>query len=473
MTSKNGKTCNERVLEFGRRIMYSKNTDYMLNYLTLRISDNEIRDSMTKANSHLSHKLYKPLASMNGFSCILYTSNYLFGEGDLYIPFINWLTLFVILLNPVFYRYKMEWCKWCSPLYLLVHTICTPLLFFGLMGPFNSEKLVNYQNNLLVNFLIAVMVEGNDIQTITVNCFQFLLASVLVCQAECISPYPEIETLVEEDQSCFNWILSRVYRQYVIAMVVFFSNYVKHLVYSGLYIEKERMKRQKVQLNRYFMSQKNGIVVMKDKCSVEEVNKLLFCNKSFQTLTGLDSEKEAAFFAQRRFQISQQIKEGVEDNEDEDEDSLLLTEQRVSLWDIYEILLSRHASTGEQEPLTVTVFVESPEEVMVQSIKSEDSVKVHPEPEIATLPKGKVVTLQVSIEPLIFEMQECNVLTFVDMTHLRRLVQAEQENLKFQIRESTVSHELMAPLKCIVRLSEDMISAPNERFKQMYINENP
>ena len=76
----------------------------------------------------------------------------------------------------------------------------------------------------------------------------------------------------------------------------------------------------------------------------------------------------------------------------------------MSLWDIYQIMLSRNATAGEQEPLTVTVFVESPEEILAQSVKSEDSVKVHPEPETASLPKGKVVTLQVSIEPLIFEM---------------------------------------------------------------------
>ena len=70
-------------------------------------------------------------------------------------------------------------------------------------------------------------------------------------------------------------------------------------------------------------------------------------------------------------------------------------------------------------------------------------------------------------------MQECYVITFVDMTHMRRLIQAEQENLKFQIRESTVSHELMAPLKCIARLSHDMVSATNERFRAMYVKENP
>ena len=76
---------------------------------------------------------------------------------------------------------------------------------------------------------------------------------MFVTRAECANPYPEVELLIEET-GCLNWGISRVYRSAVVATVVLFSFYVKYLVYAGLYIEKERMKRQKIQLNRYFMS---------------------------------------------------------------------------------------------------------------------------------------------------------------------------------------------------------------------------
>ena len=86
---------------------------------------------------------------------------------------------------------------------------------------------------------------------------------------------------------------------------------------------------------------------------------------------------------------------------------------------------------------------------------------------------SKEITLQVTIQSLIFEMQECRVITFVDMTHLKLLVQAEQQNMKMQIRESTVSHELLAPLRCIVRLSKDLIEPADERDRATFMMQNP
>ena len=142
----------------------------MLNYLTLRISDKEIRDAMTIANSHLSHKLYKPLATMNFVTCCIYTISYIYGSGDSFLVIVNLLTLFVIMLNPLIYKFRMQYCKWCSPMYLAVHAIFTPFLFGNKLGRLNTENRAKYQNQLLVNFLIASLVEGNDIQTITVNC---------------------------------------------------------------------------------------------------------------------------------------------------------------------------------------------------------------------------------------------------------------------------------------------------------------
>jgi uncharacterized protein YybS (DUF2232 family) len=62
------------------------------------------------------------------------------------------------MLNPVFYRYKKELCKWVPVIYLLVYSICTPLLYMRKLGPFNPSEPVNYQRTLLINFLIAALV---------------------------------------------------------------------------------------------------------------------------------------------------------------------------------------------------------------------------------------------------------------------------------------------------------------------------
>lgn len=74
--------------------------------------------------------------------------------------------------------------------------------------------------------------------------------------------------------------------------------------------------------------------------------------------------------------------------------------------------------------------------------------------------------MQVTIESLIFEMQECKVLTFVDMTNLKRLIEIERENLNLQLRESSVSHELIAPLRCISQLSADLMNAPSQKVRE-------
>ena len=179
---------------------------------------------------------------------------------------------------------------------------------------------------------------------------------MFVTRAECANPYPEVELLIEET-GCLNWGISRVYRSAVLATVVLFSFYVKYLVYAGLYIEKERMKRQKIQLNRYFMSQKNGIVVMKEKCVENEDGNIIFSNKSFENLTGLVSEREQDLFKLKQFKIARQIKEGSQADEFADEESSLLvsTDQMVSLWEIYQTLLARENSAEDQEPLTITV----------------------------------------------------------------------------------------------------------------------
>lgn len=58
----------------------------------------------------------------------------------------------------------------------------------------------------------------------------------------------------------------------------------------------------------------------------------------------------------------------------------------------------------------------------------------------------------------------CTVLNLIDITHVRKMVLLEYQNMKIQLRESSVTHELIAPLRCIINLSDSLIdkSAPGD-----------
>lgn len=127
------------------RFMHSKGNDYMLNYLTLKISDKEMRTAFSTAISHLSHKVYKPLAVLNTFTLIVYLYGLSKG-GDSFPVVVNFITLFVIFMNPVLYRFQMHLCKWLLTVYFLTHCVGTVLLYEDRLGPLNTEDKGKYQN---------------------------------------------------------------------------------------------------------------------------------------------------------------------------------------------------------------------------------------------------------------------------------------------------------------------------------------
>lgn len=94
------------------------------------------------------------------------------------------------MLYPIVYRYKRELSKWLPVVYLLVFAITTPLLYMGKLGPFNPAEPAHYRFALTINFLLAAFV--NETITIWVNCFQYLVSTIIIAKAECDNPYEEI-----------------------------------------------------------------------------------------------------------------------------------------------------------------------------------------------------------------------------------------------------------------------------------------
>lgn len=171
-------------------------------------------------------------------------------------------------------------------------------------------------------------------------------------------------------------------------------------------------------------------------------------------MTGLNPEdSESKFFNEKVFQIvNPEDQKRNEDNENsldksfmDDMEAVIPEEsQLVSLWEIYKILRARVTPPGQEFiPLSVKTFHQS------QNKETETGE--------TTTGTTEAKTLQVCIQNLTYENEECALMIFVDMTHVKKVVHLELQNLKIQLRESSVTHELIAPLRCIIKFAEELI----------------
>jgi K+-sensing histidine kinase KdpD len=58
---------------------------------------------------------------------------------------------------------------------------------------------------------------------------------------------------------------------------------------------------------------------------------------------------------------------------------------------------------------------------------------------------------------LIFNKEECKVATFRDVTELKNIAKMQADNKLLQLLTSSVTHEMVTPLKCIVNFSESLV----------------
>lgn len=77
-------------------------------------------------------------------------------------------------------------------------------------------------------------------------------------------------------------------------------------------------------------------------------------------------------------------------------------------------------------------------------------------------------------QSLIYNNRQCFVLIFNDITNVKRLALMEYQNLKMQLRQSSVTHELITPLRCISSFSEELVSSlkdsSNKRIAELINN---
>jgi hypothetical protein len=70
----------------------------------------------------------------------------------------------------------------------------------------------------------------------------------------------------------------------------------------------------------------------------------------------------------------------------------------------------------------------------------------------------EVRTFQVTCQSLLFNFNQCVILNLIEITQSKKLALMEFQRWRYKVRESSVSHELITPLRCLIKLSSDLLS---------------
>jgi signal transduction histidine kinase len=76
--------------------------------------------------------------------------------------------------------------------------------------------------------------------------------------------------------------------------------------------------------------------------------------------------------------------------------------------------------------------------------------------------------VQISLQKLIFNDEECSIIMIRDITALKRLTKVENKNKATSLMTASVSHELLTPLKCISSFGKELmtlITSTKVRYK--------
>ena len=118
-----------------RRKLYSKESNYLLNNLTLKIKDKEIKKSHYLRTAENFNKLFWPWAVTLPLSLIIHTSNYIFGRGALFLVIIGVGQVFIWLFWLIFRRkWNIFWNR-LTLCIMILQEIITLLFYYDFLGP--------------------------------------------------------------------------------------------------------------------------------------------------------------------------------------------------------------------------------------------------------------------------------------------------------------------------------------------------
>lgn len=105
---------------------------------------------------------------------------------------------------------------------------------------------------------------------------------------------------------------------------------------------------------------------------------------------------------------------------------------------LYDCLAGEHAGTGSIHDVVAKV----------NTPKLDDNKQVDEE----TISTEKENIIQFAIQKLIFKSKQCYVLTMRDITMWKNNAKLSEKNKVLNLMSSSVSHEMLTPLKCIVSI---------------------
>ena len=67
------------------------------------------------------------------------------------------------------------------------------------------------------------------------------------------------------------------------------------------------------------------------------------------------------------------------------------------------------------------------------------------------------MTLQLNFQSLIYNAKQCQVLTVCDITEIDKFAKLSSDNKMLSLLTSSVTHEIITPLKCIIEFAQNII----------------
>jgi len=133
------RTCTQR---FAMKYLYSKSTDNILNYLTLKIKDAEIVKTYQHNQAIMYAKVQPLLAVLMIISLCAHSINYFILKGGfLFSVILNIMQLGALVLWKILYKYSYRNSTKVNLYFLLVHCIMICLLYWDKLGALNvSDK---------------------------------------------------------------------------------------------------------------------------------------------------------------------------------------------------------------------------------------------------------------------------------------------------------------------------------------------
>ena len=207
------------------------------------------------------------------------------------------------------------------------------------------------------------------------------------------------------------------------------------------------VERQQSQLDTYFTNSEDAVIVaVVEKKGENQTIDLQLCNKSvFKILSFFDDkqrEKDTQYAPENQvtlntpiFKLAREVVSfsgscNLSSNGDENSieiQSSEIEQQQNTFFSLADILKSPEATLGMNTTRVAKVI----------------------EPASSR-------SVQISIQSLMFNSKQCQVLTCRDITQIKQNVKLSSDNKMLSLMSSAVSHEMITPIKCMISMTGEL-----------------